>query len=242
MQFAGRVVVVSPHLDDAIMSLGATIAGAVRSGARVEVLTVFAYKPDSVAPAGPWDAKSGYQTEGEACRSRREEDRQACQAVGAKHHWMSFGAEPYERCGNQLEIWSAVESVTRGADAVLLPGYPLAHPDHAELTELILRRGLNCKVMALYVEQPYLFYQRKTPSKPGIAPALQSLFERSPDWMRMRADRTLRATKFRAVQAYRSQLRPLGLGFIGLRHMLWHEAAQGGEAIAKLPVPLTAAA
>ena len=38
----GRLVVVSPHLDDAVLSLGATLAHAVESGATVEVLTVFA--------------------------------------------------------------------------------------------------------------------------------------------------------------------------------------------------------
>ncbi|MDP9436492.1 MAG: PIG-L family deacetylase, partial [Actinomycetota bacterium] len=43
----GRVAVVSPHLDDAVFSLGASIRGAVRRGTRVEVLTVLAGLPDS---------------------------------------------------------------------------------------------------------------------------------------------------------------------------------------------------
>ena len=76
LRFAGRVVVVSPHLDDAVMSLGATIAKAVQSGTRIEVLTVFAYKPSSSEPAGPWDTRCGYETEGQAADSRRAEDRQ----------------------------------------------------------------------------------------------------------------------------------------------------------------------
>ena len=45
----GRVVVVSPHLDDAVLSLGATMAHAIESGAKVEVLTVFGCEPTSSA-------------------------------------------------------------------------------------------------------------------------------------------------------------------------------------------------
>ncbi len=51
-----RVVVVSPHSDDAVLSLGAAIAAWARRGAEVEVLTVFALDPGSHAPAGGWDA------------------------------------------------------------------------------------------------------------------------------------------------------------------------------------------
>jgi hypothetical protein len=148
---------------------------------------------------------------------------------------MSFGAEPYERGGSQEEIWSAVAAATRGADVVLLPGFPLAHPDHAELTQILLQRGLDCGATALYAEQPYLFYQRKTAPEPAIAAALQNLLPGPLTWTRINASRALRQNKLRAVGAYRSQLRPLGLGFFGLRHLLWHEGAQGGEAIAWLP-------
>ena len=68
----GDVVVVSPHLDDAALSLGAAIARARRIGAaRVVVLTVFAGNPESDLPAGGWDSRAGFATEGEASRARR---------------------------------------------------------------------------------------------------------------------------------------------------------------------------
>jgi LmbE family N-acetylglucosaminyl deacetylase len=234
-RLSGRVVVVSPHLDDAVMSLGATIAQAVRAGADLVVLTVFAYIPSSEALAGPWDTSCGYSTEGQAARARREEDRRACLILGAKPRWLDFGAEPYERRGSQDEIWSAVEAETRGADAVLLPGYPLTHPDHSELSELLLRKGLSCGALALYAEQPYQFWKRKIPLVSSIAPALQDLIGGSLTWSRVLTDSEYRGIKRRAVQSYRSQLRHLGLGAFGLRRMIWHEAAQGGEALAWLP-------
>jgi LmbE family N-acetylglucosaminyl deacetylase len=232
--FSGRVIVVSPHLDDAVMSLGATIAKAVQSGAQVEVLTVFGYAPLSDAPAGPWDSKSGFRTEGEAARARRAEDDRACLTLGATPRWLSYGAEPYDRHGGEEEIWSALDGATRGADLVLLPGWPLAHPDHAELTQLALRRGLSCRKMALYAEQPYSYYQRNELPTPQLPPSLQPLIRNSPTWTRLESGRVHRRTKLQAVGAYRSQLRQLGLGYFGLRYMLWHEAARGGEAIAWL--------
>jgi hypothetical protein len=49
----GRVVVVSAHLDDAALSLGATIARVASMGGEVSVLTVLAGDPDSNSAATP---------------------------------------------------------------------------------------------------------------------------------------------------------------------------------------------
>jgi hypothetical protein len=48
-----RIVVVSGHLDDAVLSLGSTVTHAVQAGAKVEILTVFSDSPASQAQAGP---------------------------------------------------------------------------------------------------------------------------------------------------------------------------------------------
>jgi len=234
LELSGRVVVVSPHLDDAVMSLGGTIAKAVKSGARVEVLTVFGYLPGSKVPAGPWDTQSGFKTEGEAAVARRKEDLRACRELRAEPRWFSFGAEPYERRGTPDQIWSAVDAVITGADLALLPGYPLVHPDHAELTQLLLQRGVSARAVALYAEQPYLFQHRRKSSRPAVAEVLQPLVGDSLAWRRIAADSACRKVKLRAVSAYQSQLRQLGLGFFGLRRLLWHEAGHGGEAVARL--------
>jgi LmbE family N-acetylglucosaminyl deacetylase len=229
----GRIVVVSPHLDDAIMSLGATIASSVRSGATVEVLTVFGYGPVSSTPAGPWDTKSGFGTEAEACRTRRDEDDKACRILGATPRWLDFGAEPYERRGSPDEILAAVKAIVAGADCVLLPGFPLAHPDHAELSRLLLGANLSGHI-GLYAEQPYLFYERNRLPQVMRAPAIDDLLTETPEWTRQRVGRAERRMKIRAVRSYRSQLYQLGLAHIGLYRMLWHESLQGGEAIAWL--------
>jgi LmbE family N-acetylglucosaminyl deacetylase len=154
--------------------------------------------------------------------------------IGAEPRWLTYGAEPYERRATPEQIWSAVVAASNGADCVLLPGYPLSQPDHAELSELLLRKGLECPQVGLYAEQPYQFWQRNTPLASTTATALQHLIDSPLAWSRVATEPAHRHVKLRAVRAYRTQLRHLGLGFFGLRRMIWHEAAQGGEAIAWL--------
>jgi hypothetical protein len=57
-----RVVVVSPHLDDGALSLGAALHAWAARGARVELLTVLACDPRSDAPAEL--GRGGFATEG----------------------------------------------------------------------------------------------------------------------------------------------------------------------------------
>ncbi|MBS0419159.1 MAG: PIG-L family deacetylase [Proteobacteria bacterium] len=231
----GRLVVVSPHLDDAVLSLGATLAHAVESGSDVQILTVFACAPDSNAPTDEWDRKSGFATEGEAAQQRRREDETACAILGVAPRWFDFGAEPYERHGSMQEVVTAVASATADADIVLMPGFPLAHADHAALTNGLLSHGLSCRRVGLYAEQPYSFDRSATPN--GSVPDMPAARIRSGTltWQRACAAHRHRQLKLRAVKQYVSQLPQLGLrqlGHLRLRRMLWQEARLGGETIA----------
>jgi LmbE family N-acetylglucosaminyl deacetylase len=229
----GRVVVVSPHLDDAVLSLGATIAAAVRCGATVEVLSVFCGDPFSQAAAGPWDRHAGFSSEGEASRSRREEDRAACGTLGARSHWLAFADEQYDRHGGEAEIGPAVLKATQGADAVLIPGSPLTNPDHAWLVAMLLRKRFDCRRLGLYVEQPYTF-QGPGGGVPALSGVVKSGVPQTPTWRPTDTSSGDWTLKRRALNCYRSQLGQLGLGFIGLRRMLGSERARGGETVAWL--------
>jgi LmbE family N-acetylglucosaminyl deacetylase len=233
----GRLVVVSPHLDDAVLSLGATLAHAVESGSKVEILTVFACAPDSNAPTDEWDRKSGFATEGQAAQQRRSEDETACAILGVAPRWFEFGAQPYDRHGSMQEVVSAVAAATAGADTVLVPGFPLAHADHAAITNGLLAHGLSCRRVGLYAEQPYSFDRSATPA--GSVPDMPAARVRAGTltWQRSCATRKHRELKLQAVKQYVSQLpqlglRQRGLGYLRLRRMLWHEARLGGETIA----------
>lgn len=170
----GRVVVISPHLDDGVLSLGAAIARATRAGAEVRVVTVLANDPESPSPASEWDAACGFRSADEAARARRDEDLQACQLVGATPVWLPFGDEEHGREASDEEIYSAIAEVF-DADTLLLPGFPLAHPDHAWLTRLMLeRRDVSARI-GFYVEQPYATWRyvgrgRRSWAVPGLTP------------------------------------------------------------------------
>jgi LmbE family N-acetylglucosaminyl deacetylase len=188
----GPIVVVSPHSDDGVLSLGASMARWARAGRPVELLTVLALDPDSRAPTGGWDRRAGFATEGEAARARREEDHAACAVLGVAPSWLPFGSVDYERHGNDDEIWEAISGRALRADAVLVPGSPLTHPDHAWLSSLLAER-IAPESMGLYAEQPYSV-------RDGNAP-----------FARVEVATRDRLAKWRAIRAYRSQLPLLGM-------------------------------
>jgi LmbE family N-acetylglucosaminyl deacetylase len=182
-----RIVVVSPHSDDGVLSLGASMARWARAGREVELLTVLALDPDSPTPTEGWDARAGFATEGEAARARRGEDAAACDVLGATPRWLPFGSVDFDRHGDDEAVWTAVRDAVDGAGLVLVPGAPLTHPDHAWLGRLLGER-LPAAVLGVYAEQPYTFRDGSTP----FAPAELAVRDRVAKW--------------RAIRAYRSQL------------------------------------
>ena len=258
LRLEGRITVLSPHLDDAVLSLGAALSAAVRSGNSVRVVTVLANDPSSAAPAHPWDAACGFRTAGEAAAQRREEDRRACEVIGAEPVWLPFGDAEHGRPESDDVVRQAVAEALAGADTVLIPGFPLDQPDHAWLAELVAGDPPTAVRLGLYVEQPYAALRlmgrgRRTWSSglsttQGVANAIriavrcgrslqqpavrESLSPHVGDfhWGALAADRTDRATKLRAVKAYGSQVSQFGP--LVLTRMAMYEAGWGGEGLA----------
>ena len=187
-----RVVIVSPHFDDGVLSVGAAMASWGRAGHRVELLTVLGCDPESTAPAGGWDLRGGFATEGEAARGRRGEDRGACEILRVSPMWLPFGSLDYERHGDDADVWNAISPSAADADLVLVPAFPLAHPDHAWLHALLVER-LPPDRVGRYAEQPYTAREHAAP------------FSRVPTSFRDRA------SKWRAIRRYESQLPLLGI-------------------------------
>ena len=222
------LLVVSPHLDDAVLSLGALLARVARSGKRAAVLTVFAGDTDSLKPCGGWDRRGGFATEGEAARARRLEDRAACGLLGAEPHWLSFSEADYREALDGDAVRSAILAVvTRLAPGdLLVPGFPLVNPDHAWVRALFEGWELPCRRLGLYAEQPYRF--RSAGARPGDG------------WISAGRDPRDVWKKRRAILAYRSQMKLLGLDRhrnSKLNRMLLHERIRGGEAIAWVAGP-----
>jgi LmbE family N-acetylglucosaminyl deacetylase len=208
-----RVVVVSPHLDDAVLSLGATMASWARSRTAVEVLTALANDPESAAPAGGWDARAGFRSEGEAAAARREEDAAACAALGVTPRWLPFGDGDYERHGSDDEVRAAVSAAVGEADVLLLPGSPLSHPDHEWLVRTVADATLEATRLGLYAEQPYTARDGGGPVTP---PWLEVGLGAELAFEAVRVGVRDRLAKRRAVSAYASQLPLLALDRWGI--------------------------
>ena len=210
----GRVVVVSVHLDDAVFSVGAALARAARRGADVTVLTVLANDPADESRAREWDAQAGFGTAADAARGRREEDRRACEIVGATPVWLPFGDTTHGLGAPPEQVAASVLERLAGADVVLLPGFPVLHEDHRLVVELLGDR-VDAPRVGRFVEQPYA--------------ALWTSGPEEGEWRTLAASVRDQAAKLRASRAYASQL-PL-LGEHVVRRTARYEVLRGGEAV-----------
>ena len=169
----GRIAVLSPHLDDAAFSLGATIAREARAGADVRVVTVLANDPESDQPPSDWDLACGFGSTGEAARARRAEDLAACSLLGATPVWLAFRDSDHGAGNDREEVRRGIARELEWADVVLAPGYPLLHPDHVWLTRMLIQiEGLTPR-LGFYVEQPYATWRligrgRRAWAAPGL--------------------------------------------------------------------------
>ncbi len=218
------MAVVSPHLDDAVLSVGASLARAAGRGAEIDVVTVLAGDPGApdVAP-GSWDEAAGFATAAAAAAARREEDRAACELLGARPVWLPYWDRDYGIERPVDAVHAELGSALAGADVILVPGWPLWHEDHRWVTEQALSIATDRR-RGVYVEQPYAMWSLPPATPP---PAL-----RAESWRPLAAGLRNRLAKRRAVAAYRTQL-PL-LGERLNRHLAIWEARRGGEHLAWL--------
>jgi LmbE family N-acetylglucosaminyl deacetylase len=136
-----RVIVVSPHCDDAVFACADFVAA--HAGARV--VTVFAGGP----PPGdtrlrPWDADCGFVHGDDVMRIRREEDRAALSLLGATPTWLRFREDQYEHDADASDIADALtEVVDTVRPSVIVVPLGLFHRDHALAHEAALRVRLR---------------------------------------------------------------------------------------------------
>ncbi|MBA3391156.1 MAG: PIG-L family deacetylase [Deltaproteobacteria bacterium] len=139
----GTTLVVSPHLDDAVLSIGGSIASWIAAGERVVVATVYTTGPplDRVAPA--MRKFADYE-------ARRAEDAAASAVLGVETRWLgqierafrppyltgwSFFTTPPDRSGfTTLPAVTAALAplATLAPDRILIPLGIGNHVDHVE--------------------------------------------------------------------------------------------------------------
>jgi len=196
----GKMVVVSPHLDDAVLGCGDLLAG--RPGTCV--LTVFAGHPAG-GSLTEWDRLCGFQHAAEVLPARKEEDLLALFLLDAYPLWLDFLDAQYASRPTVQEVAAAMRTAidAQRADSVIFP-LGLFHDDHriAADAALHLCRSLSGLRWIAYADALY----RRLPGL--VEQRLQSL--RSSGWRLQPLTPPSRdPAKRRAVDCYASQLRAL---------------------------------
>lgn len=208
----GKVLVISPHLDDAVLGCGDLLA--TRPGATV--VTVCAGTPRRSHPLTEWDAACGFASAQQATAIRRTEDRSALAALSAQAQWLEYLDDQYGGGAPDARWLAAVARDLRRAiraddpEVVLCP-LGLFHHDHERVhaaARLVLarepHRAWYAYEDALYRRIPGLVQQRLVELAAHNIVATPDHSVTSPITARARS------TKRRAIRCYASQLRGLG--------------------------------
>ena len=199
-----RLLVVSPHCDDAILSCGDLLMD--RPGATV--VTAFAGNPPEGSPLTDWDAAAGFKPGDDVMGTRRREDAAAMKLVRARPVWLEFCDSQYAKPASTADLAAELARVVDvvGATAVMTP-LGLFHEDHMRVNEAtcqLLRERQDLMGVAyedaIYRRVPGLLAQRlDTLSREGF----------SLSRLRLGMGYGSSARKRQAVGCYRSQLRAL---------------------------------
>ena len=134
-----RIVVVSPHPDDAVLSCGQFLA----AHPGVTVVTVFAGAPASYPdPPSWWSTLCGFTAGDDVTEARRAEDTDALGLLGATATWLDFLESQFTPDGSlptSREIADVLDPALRALDPtlVLLP-FGLANPEHVSTHDAVL--------------------------------------------------------------------------------------------------------
>jgi LmbE family N-acetylglucosaminyl deacetylase len=126
-----RIVVVSPHLDDAVLGCGRLLA----AHPNATVVTIYAGAPPTYPdPPTHWDTIAGFRAGDDVLERRKQEDRRALAELSATPVWLDFVEHQYLDRADWVgadQTVDALEAAVRAADptAVLAP-FGLANPDH----------------------------------------------------------------------------------------------------------------
>ena len=114
-----NVLLVSPHLDDAVFSAGALAASLAERGHRVTVATAFTR---SIHPASGFalacQLDKGLSPEVDYMALRRNEDSVATKGIGAMAVWLDLPEAPHRGYGGAAALFSEPRADDRIADAL----------------------------------------------------------------------------------------------------------------------------
>ena len=160
----------SPHLDDAAFSAGATLARLARRGWRVVVATVFTRTvPDPRGFALACQTDKGLPPDADYMAIRRAEDEIACAALGAEPCHLPFAEAPHRGYNDAPALFAGLRAddavanevaaalsgliVTHAPTLLLAPRAVGGHVDHVVVREAL--GTLRCPRTLLWTDWPY---------------------------------------------------------------------------------------
>ena len=153
---AGSLVVISPHLDDAVFSCGSLLARCPGS----TVVTVFTGVPPDPGVLTDWDSACGFASAGESLRARHEENRRALGMLRCEGRSLDLLDCQYIDCpdAGMPRLTEALLSTVHelAPDAVAIP-LGLFHGDHIRVSDAALLTWETWPGMSwfLYEDAPY---------------------------------------------------------------------------------------
>ena len=202
-----RVVILSPHLDDAVLGCGRFMA----RHPGVTVVTVYAGGPRIYPdPMTHWDQISGFQAGDDVLALRRAEDARALAEVDAVPYWLDFVEHQYLERPDWVgpdQTAGTIEQTLRELvpTAVFMP-FGLANPDHDATHAAAIRVRTNFPDPAWFAYEDFgykhipglLAWRVSQLFRSGLWPTPVALAVESPD-----------VGKRAALAHYESQLRAL---------------------------------
>lgn len=189
-----KILLISPHFDDAVLSAGQLLAG--RTDA--DVVTVFAGEPAKIQST-PYDIKCGFKNSKEAVVNRRIEDDEALALLGATPiHW-DF---PDGQYGEQVSVkkieFAILNQVEKEDYEFILAPLGLGHPDHVLLADIVFKISHHINIpIYMWEDLPLRVVEPET-----VIPRLEKFGIKKRESI---GDGAI-AKKIRSLSCYRSQI------------------------------------
>jgi LmbE family N-acetylglucosaminyl deacetylase len=212
-----HTVVLSPHFDDAVFSLAATLAGLPGPTA---VVTVYGGAPAPGVPVSWWDGTCGFSTAREAHRARVAEDAAALARIGVEQVVLDHPDGPYAQ-GPELPLLDDfLARLPAGTDVWAPLGSNQADHENVRVRATRALTRLGAPLPYVYADLPYTGHlpewgtdraSEALAQSPMCGLAYQDLLRthRTAVHHHLVPDDTQWAAKRSAAQCYGSQLAPV---------------------------------
>ncbi|HEY8099550.1 MAG TPA: PIG-L family deacetylase [Burkholderiaceae bacterium] len=199
----GKLLVVSPHLDDAVFSCGELIS----RYAGTLVVTVFSGAPPGFNKLTDWDAASGFLNAEEAIAARKQEDYAALHMLAAVPLWLDFYDSQYQATPPMFAVSSILQKIIEDnkPETILFPA-GLFHSDHILVHQAMLMSYRDHIDKNWLMYEDALYWRIAGALQKRLAELLHARIEATPI---VTCDNNAYHAKRQAVQNYTSQLQAL---------------------------------